>query len=309
MLGRQLRQYRHQPLVERRRVQIGHQHHQRTPADASLHGGHHRGGVRLHQRGLQRGHRIHQLCEQLGARRVEHARPVHPVVGEEVDMVAGPRRQRGQQQCGVHRPVQPRPATRVGGGGVDADAARRRAAGVQDDDHPTVALGPPRAHHDVGTTRGGAPVDGSDVVADDILTQRIEFGALAADQHRDHAVQLAQLGQPRRQMLAGQERRQDADLPRHPVRALPACQAERSDRAGGDQRRPLVAAADRPQLGIHANLLPRRRYSVCGCAARPAHWAARHRGPDREIAGGPRSRSSARHRPADPAARQCRRTG
>ncbi len=117
-------------------------------------------------------------------------------------MVACARCQHGQQQRSVHRPVQPRPATRVGGRRVDADAARRRAAGVQDDNDPTVTLGPPRAHHDIGTARGGAPVDGPDVITDDIFAQRVEFGALTADQDGHHAVQLTQLGQPRRQMLS-----------------------------------------------------------------------------------------------------------
>ena len=247
MLGRQLRQHRHQTLVERRCVQIGHQHHQRAPTNAALHGGHDRGGVRFDQRGLQRRHRVDQLGEQFGAGGIEHARPADPVVGEEVDVVAGPRCQRRQQQRRVHRPVQPRPAAGVRGGGVDADAARRRAAGVEHDDHPAVAFGPPGAHHDVGAARGGAPVDGPDVVTDDVLAQRVELGALATDQHGHHAVELPQLGQPRRQMLTRQERRQDADLPRHPMGALPARKAERSDRARGDHRRLLVAPADRPQ--------------------------------------------------------------
>ena len=117
--------------------------------------------------------------------------------------------------------------------------------------------GPPGAHHDVGAARGGAPVDGPDVVADDVFTQRVEFGALPADQHRDHALELPQLGQSRRQMLTGQERRQDPDLPRNAVRALSAGKAERTDRAGRDQRRLLIAAAHRPQPGVHLNLLSR----------------------------------------------------
>ena len=128
--------------------------------------------------------------------------PGDPVVGEEVDVVACPRGERGKQQRGIHRPVQPRPAAGVVGGGVDADAAGRGASGVEHDHHPTVPLGPPRAHHHVGAPGGGAPVDRPDVVADHILAQRIELGALPADQHRCIAFELAEFGQPRRQVLA-----------------------------------------------------------------------------------------------------------
>ena len=179
-------------------------------------------------------------------------------MGDEVDMVAGPRRQRSQQQCGVHRPVQARPAARVAGGRVDADAPRRRAAGVEHQHHPPVALGPPRPHHHVGPPRGGPPVDRPDVVADHVLAQRVELGALSADQHRKQPVDFTQLRQPRRQVLAGQKRRQDPDLPRHPRRALPARQAERPDRARGHRRRVLVAAARRPQPGDQRRLLSGR---------------------------------------------------
>ena len=197
----------------------------------------------------------------------------------------------------------------IGSGGVDADTARRRAAGVQDDDHPTVAFGPPRAHHDVGAASGGAPVDGPDVVADDIFAQRVELGALAADQHRNHAVQLPQLGQSRRQMLTGKKRRQDADLPWHPMRALPTGKTERTDRAGGDQCRLLIAPAHRPQPGIHLNLLsrcnvqrmgawlgaPTRRPRVADLAAEPPSAGVLDR--------------QARRRRAGPAVRRCPRTG
>jgi hypothetical protein len=176
-------------------------------------------------------------------------------VGDEVDVVTRTRRQRGQKQRGVHRPIQSGPATGITCGRVDPNAPGRRAAGVEDDDHPTVALGPPCPHHHVCAPGGGAPVDGSDVVADDVFAQRIEFSAMTADQHRRHAFEFAQLRQPRRQMLARQERRQDPDLPRHPMRALPPGQTQRADRACGDKRGALITAANRPQLCEEANLL------------------------------------------------------
>ena len=62
------------------------------------------------------------------------------VAGDEVDPVAGARRQRGEQQGGVHRRVQPRDVV---------DPAGRGAPGVQDEHHPAVALGLPGAHHHV----------------------------------------------------------------------------------------------------------------------------------------------------------------
>jgi hypothetical protein len=166
-------------------------------------------------------------------------------VSDEVDVVTRSRRQRRQKQCRVHRPVQTGPAAGIAGGRVDPDAARRRAARVEDDDHPTVALGPPGPHHHVSAPRGGAPVDGPDVVADDILTQRIEFGALSTDQDRRHAFEFPQFRQPRRQMFARKERRQDPDLPRHPMRALPPGQTKGSNRARGDERGLLIATTHR----------------------------------------------------------------
>ena len=64
--------------------------------------------VGLHQRRLQRRHRVDQRGQQrrAGARRRPGRGPA--VDGEQVDPVAGPVGQRGQQQRGVHRGVQPR---------------------------------------------------------------------------------------------------------------------------------------------------------------------------------------------------------
>ena len=61
-----------------------------------------------------------------------------------------------------------------------------------------VPLGPPGPDHHIRAAGGRPPVDGADVVADDVLTQRVELGSVAADQHRQQPVDLAQLGQPRR---------------------------------------------------------------------------------------------------------------
>jgi hypothetical protein len=123
-------------------------------------------------------------------------------VGQEVDVVTGPRGQRGQQQRGVHRPIQPGPSAGISGGGIHPDATGRRAAGIEHDDHSAIPLRAPRPHHHVCTPCGRAPIDRADVVTDDVFAQRIEFGALPPDQNRGHALELTQLGQPGRQMLA-----------------------------------------------------------------------------------------------------------
>ena len=110
-------------------------------------------------------------------------------------MVAGSRGECRQQQSRVHGPVQPGPAAGVGGRRVDSDATRRRSSGVEDDDHSPVALRPPGPDHDVGAPGSRSPVDGTHVVADHVLTQRVEFGSLAAGQGRQQTVDLAQPGQ------------------------------------------------------------------------------------------------------------------
>ena len=253
--------------------------------------------------GCKRGHRLDQLGEQFGARRAEHAGPADPVVGEEVDVVAGPRRERRQQQRGIHRPVEPGPARGIGGGRVDADPAGRGAPGVEHDHHPPVAFGPPGADDDVGAARGCAPVDRPHVVTDDILAQRIEFGSLSADQRRQQPVDLAQFGQPRRQVLAGQERRQHPNLARHRLRPLPSRQPQRPDRSGGDHRRALVAAADRSQLGLDVLMLPGGDVDGMDAGLARRRWAARRRGPDRGTAAGRRCGSAARRPPAARAGR------
>ncbi|EUA05946.1 hypothetical protein I546_5994 [Mycobacterium kansasii 732] len=249
VFGRQLRQHRQQTLVQGGGVEVGQQHHQRPAPGPQQDCGNHCPPIRFDERRLQRRHRVDQLGQQFGARRAENGRPAHPVMGQEVDVVAGPRRQRSQKQRGIHRPVQPGPSGGIGGRWVDTDAPRRHPPGVEHQHHPPVPLGPPGAHHHVGATGRRAPVDRADVVADDIFAQRIEFGALPADQRRQQPVDLAEFGQPRRQVFARQKRRQHPDLAGHRLRTLPSRQAQRPERSGGDSGRALVAAANRPQSG------------------------------------------------------------
>ena len=213
-------------------------------------------------------------------------------------MITCPRRQCSQQQGSVHRPVQPRPTARVADGRVHPDPSSGRAPGVEDDHDPPVALGPPRSDHNVGSPGGRAPVDRTDVVTDHVLPQRIEFGALAPCQCRRYTVDFAEPGQPRRQVLAGQERRQHPHLAGHRARPLPARQPERADRARGDGRGPLIAAADRAATRCRPVAPARQRCRRRAPAARPVRWVARHRGRVRETGVDRRCGSADRDRPA-----------
>ena len=147
--------------------------------------------------------------------------------------------------------------------------------------HPAVALRPPGAHHHVRRARGGPPVDGADVVAVDVLPQRVELGALAAHHHRGATVQLAQPGQPGRQVPPGGERRQHPDPPRDLVRALPGGQPERADGAHRDAAGRPVAAAGGQQRRRHPPPLARagrrRRCRVRGGARADGGHASRSR--------------------------------
>ena len=97
------------------------------------------------------------------------------------------------------------------------------------------------------------------------------------------------LGQPRRKVLAGQERWQDPDLPRHPVRALPARKAQRAHRPRGDQCRHLITATHRAQLRCRRGTVVPQRCPPNGCAAPPAPTVTRRRGSGRGIDGIPDS--------------------
>ena len=195
--------------------------------------------------------------------------------------------------------------------GVVADPPRGRAAGVEDEQDAAVALG-----RQVRTTTslaagGGPPVDGADVVAVDVLAQRVELGALAADQRRGAAVELAQPGQLRGQVLARGERRQHAHGPGHRVRALAGGEPQRPERADGD----AVGAARSPRrVGRSRVVDPAAFARRAGRAAMPRgarrrRTAARRHGHGRAAGGRPgfvTSRSTAASRRA---ARPCRRSG
>ena len=121
--------------------------------------------------------------------------------------------------------------------------------------------GPPRAHHHVGGARARPPVDRAHVVADDVLAQRVELGALAADHRRRAPVELAQPRQPAGQVLAGAERRQDPHASTgRPARGLPggAARAGRARRTR-DEVAGAVAASGRAQGHRRAGAAPGRQ--------------------------------------------------
>ena len=66
------------------------------------------------------------------------------------------------------------------------------------------------------------------VVALDVVAQAVELGALPAGPQRRSTVELAQHGEPARQVLARRERVQGAQLARHLEGALPGGQPERA---------------------------------------------------------------------------------
>src|SRR5690606_28871502 len=100
---------------------------------------------------------------------------------DDVDPVPGARGERAEQERGLDLRLEARGVAEAGGG---------EPGGVDDDEHPSVALGPPRADDDVVAPGGRAPVDRPDVVADDVLAQRVELRALAADLGGRAAVEL-----------------------------------------------------------------------------------------------------------------------
>ena len=269
-------QHREQPLLDRGRLQRRQQDDER-PLPAEL--GHRPGQrrpVRLRDDRLEVGHRVLEIGRDVaGAGRAEPGADP-PVAGHEVDPVAGPRGQGGQEQRGVHGGVEP---------GHVLDPAGRGARGVEHQHHPAVALGLPGADHDVAVARAGAPVDRADVVAADVLTQRVELGALAADPDRGPSVELAEPGQPAGQVLAGLERRQRADRPRHAEGLLAPGQPERTAQPGGHTQGAQVAAAARCQPGPQQHAVTRRegdpvpvsdraRGGLPGVAHDPAHRPA-----------------------------------
>ncbi|SKZ20257.1 Uncharacterised protein [Mycobacteroides abscessus subsp. abscessus] len=93
------------------------------------------------------------------------------VARDEVDPIARVRSERRQQQRGIHRGVESRRVT---------DAAGRGPRRVEHDHDVPVLLRLPRADDDGAASSGGTPVDAAYVVALDIVTERVEFGALTA---------------------------------------------------------------------------------------------------------------------------------
>ena len=238
VLGRQQVDVRHQSLLDRGRIEVGQQHDQAAlPGDAE-HGGGHQRDVGLDEVGLEQRQLARERGQHRAAPGADDPGPHPPVRGDQVDPVTRARGQRGQQQRGVHRRVEPRDA---------ADPAGRRAAGVQHDHDPAVPLRPPGPHDDIRVARRRPPVDRPDIVAEHVGAERVELAALPADHRLVLPVELAEPGQLLGQMLAGQERRQHPDGQRRGHAALPAGQAERAERADGDQPRAEVAAPLRGQ--------------------------------------------------------------
>ena len=274
VLGRQLRQHRHQSLVQRRRVEVGQQHHQRAAPDPPLDRGNHRGGVGLDRARAAAGpsRRPAGPAARCGTRL--NTGPRHPVVGEEVDVVTGPGGQRRQQQCGVHRPVQPRPAA----GSAAVGSTPTRPADVRPVSRTSTTRRSRSGRHVRTTTSARRAVARQSIDRTsspiDVLTQRVELGALTADQHAA-AARRARAASPAATAGACATGTAAGSGPaRAPVRALPAGQAERTDRAHGHHRRLLVAAPGRPQPGVDADSVARPQARPDGCAARPARCGA-----------------------------------
>ncbi len=192
-------EHRQQPLLHGRRLQRGEEYDERALPAEPGHGSGQGRPVGLRDHGLQIGHGVLEPGRDVAPAGRAQAAADPPVASEEVDPVACPGGQSRQQQRGVHRGVQ---------SGDVLHPAGRRSRGVEDQDHPAVPLGLPGPHHDVAVAGAGPPVDGPHVVPADVLPQRVELRALAADADRRSAVEVAQPCQPAGQVLAGLERRQ-----------------------------------------------------------------------------------------------------
>src|SRR4030095_16455669 len=103
-----------------------------------------------------------------GAAGTSHSGPHPAVTGDEVDPVAGAGGEGRAQQGRGHRAVQTRHVL---------DPARGGPRRVEDEDDAAVALGLPGAYDDMLPPGGRAPVDGPDVVALDVVAQRVEPSA------------------------------------------------------------------------------------------------------------------------------------
>ena len=195
---------------------------------------------------LDRRHRVDERRQQRRAVDAGDAGADDAVEHQQVHVVAGPGRERGEQQRGLHRGIHPHAVADPRGGG---------APGVDDDHDVAVALGAPGAQHRRARPRRRAPVDRAHVVAAHVLAEAVELGALPAHLHARVAVELAQPREPRGQVPPRRERRQ------HPQRAgrvearLASGEPQRTVRADDDEPRAQLAApagqqrdGDRPRL-------------------------------------------------------------
>ena len=85
--------------------------------------------VGLDQHRLDRGHRVDEGGQDLGRRLAQHAGPDLAVDDQQVDPVAGPGGQRGEQQGGVHRVVELAAGRRPGRPRCGRSRARSARAG------------------------------------------------------------------------------------------------------------------------------------------------------------------------------------
>ena len=229
------------------------------------HGGGQPRPVGLDEHRLQVGHRRRPACGSSVAcappPRDPGAHP--PVAGEEVDAVPGAGGERGEQQRGVHRRVEP---------GHVVDPAGRRPRGVEHQQHPAVALGLPGAHHDVAAAGGGPPVDAAHVVA----ARRSRAASRTRCPGRAPAPRPG-----RRARAAGPagwagacasgRPAAPARVPGTSTRALPGRQPQRAEAA---DRHPVGAAGRRDGWGSRAGGQPHRspagRSSRCRLPVAPA---------------------------------------
>ena len=203
MLGGQLRQHRHQALVERRCVQIGQQDHQRPPPDRAV---------------APRPPSPARRTPPAPVAAAPSRRPVGRAVRCATRCTRPARVTRSWAMKSTWSPARDASAANSSAASIDQSSRGQPPGSLAVGSTPTrpadvrpvsstMTTRRSRSGRHVRTTTsaapgGGAPVDGSDVVADDVLAQRVEFGALTADQHRCHAFELAQLRQPRGQVLA-----------------------------------------------------------------------------------------------------------
>ncbi len=171
------------------------------------------------------------------------------VEDHEVDAVTGRGREGAEQQRRLDERVEARFVLDPTGSG---------APGVDDHHDPAVALRSPGPDDQVLPTRGRPPVDRPDVVTPDVVAERVELGAVTAELQGRLTVELAQSGEPGRQVSAGPERRGDDERPRCRQDPLPGGEAEGPDRPHRDPGRGATAATERREPHPRGPAFPRR---------------------------------------------------